>query len=344
MADLPARAAWSLGAIAGKRGRVLPYPLRRLLQALPLVLFIAVLNFFWLRLAPGDLADVMAGEAGAATPEYLAALRHQFGTDQPVALQFLAYLNRIAHLDLGWSFRYNESVLQLIVGRLPATALLMVGALVIALVFGCLAGTVAAVSRRRWIDVAVSILATLGFATPLFWLGLMLMVLFSAHLHWLPAGGIATPGVVTTGWAHIRDLAAHMVLPVFCLAAYYLAIYARLMRASVLEVSGLDFVRTARAKGVSRAATIRSHVVPNALLPIVTMTALQFGALFSGSVAIETVFSWPGLGQLALDAVASRDLNLLLGILFFSSVLVLVVNLSVDLAYGWFDPRIEVER
>ena len=324
--------------------RSLPYPVRRLLQAVPLVAVIAVMNFFWLRLAPGDLADVMAGEAGAATPEYLAALRHQFGTDQPLGLQFLAYLERIVHLDLGWSFRYNESVLQLIAGRLPATALLMISVLVIALVLGCLAGTIAAVSRHRWVDVAVSILATLGFATPLFWLGLMLMVLFSAHLHWLPAGGILTPGVAATGWAMLRDLAAHMVLPVFCLAAYYLAIYARLMRASVLEVSGLDFVRTARAKGLSRVATIRAHVVPNALLPIVTMTALQFGALFSGSVAIETVFSWPGLGQLALDAVASRDLNLLLGILFFSSVLVLAVNLIVDLAYGWFDPRIEVER
>jgi len=329
---------------ATRARRSLPYPVRRLLQAVPLVAVIAVMNFFWLRLAPGDLADVMAGEAGAATPEYLAALRHQFGTDQPLGLQFLAYLERIVHLDLGWSFRYNESVLQLIAGRLPATALLMISALVIALVLGCLAGTIAAVSRHRWVDVAVSILATLGFATPLFWLGLMLMVLFSAHLHWLPAGGILTPGVAASGWAMLRDLAAHMVLPVFCLAAYYLAIYARLMRASVLEVSGLDFVRTARAKGLSRVATIRAHVVPNALLPIVTMTALQFGALFSGSVAIETVFSWPGLGQLALDAVASRDLNLLLGILFFSSVLVLAVNLIVDLAYGWFDPRIEVER
>ncbi|ALL70274.1 Oligopeptide transport system permease protein OppB (plasmid) [Paraburkholderia caribensis MBA4] len=315
-----------------------------MLQALPLVALIAVLNFSWLRLAPGDLADVMAGEAGAATPEYLAALRHQFGTDQPVALQFLAYLNRIVHLDLGWSFRYNESVLHLIIGRLPATALLMVGALVIALLFGCVAGTVAAVSRHRWIDIAVSVLATLGFATPLFWLGLMLMVLFSAHLHWLPAGGMSTPGLVATGWARISDIGAHMVLPVFCLSAYYVAIYARLMRASVLEVAGLDFVRTARAKGVSRLVTIVSHVVPNALLPIVTMTALQFGTLFSGSVAIETVFSWPGLGQLALDAVSSRDLNLLLGILFFSSVLVLVVNLAADLAYGWFDPRIEVQR
>ncbi|MDR5836039.1 ABC transporter permease [Caballeronia sp. LZ034LL] len=321
-----------------------PYPLRRALQALPLVALIAVTNFFWLRLAPGDLADVIAGEAGAATPEYMAELRRQFGTDQPLAIQFVAYLKRLAHFDLGWSFRYNESVVHLILERLPATALLLVSALVIALVVGCAAGTLAAVSRWRTVDVVVSIISTLGFATPLFWLGLMLMVLFSAHLQWLPPGGMTTLGVRAHGWAYVRDVAAHMVMPVFCLAAYYLAIYARLMRASVLEVANLDFVRTARAKGVSRMRTVLSHVVPNALLPIVTMSALQFGTLLSGSVAIETVFTWPGLGQLALDAVSSRDLNLLLGILFISSLLVLAVNLLADLAYGWFDPRIEVQR
>jgi len=327
-----------------KRRRPWPYPLRRVCQALPLVVVIAITNFFWLRLAPGDLADVIAGEAGAATPEFMAELRRQFGTDQPLALQFVAYLKRLVHLDLGWSFRYNESVLHLILDRLPATALLLVSALLLALLIGCAAGTLAAVSRWRAVDIAVSVLATLGFATPLFWLGLMLMVLFSAHLHWLPSGGMATLGVDTHGWARVRDIAAHMAMPVFCLAAYYLAIYARLMRASVLEIVGHDFVRTARAKGASRFRTVVSHVVPNALLPIVTMTALQFGTLFSGSVAIETVFSWPGLGQLSLDAVSSRDLNLLLGILFVSSLLVLAVNLITDLVYGWFDPRIEVQR
>jgi peptide/nickel transport system permease protein len=331
---------------AGRRKlrRPWPYPLRRLLQALPLVVVIAITNFFWLRLAPGDLADVIAGEAGAATPEYMAELRRQFGTDQPLAIQFVAYLKRLAHFDLGWSFRYNESVVHLILERLPATALLLVSALVIALLVGCAAGTLAAVSRWRVVDIAVSVISTLGFATPLFWLGLMLMVLFSAHLHWLPSGGMTTLGVNAHGFAYLRDVAAHMVMPVFCLAAYYLAIYARLMRASVLEVAGLDFVRTARAKGVSRVRAVLSHVVPNALLPIVTMSALQFGTLLSGSVAIETVFSWPGLGQLALDAVSSRDLNLLLGILFISSLLVLAVNLLADLTYGWFDPRIEVQR
>ncbi|WP_250468082.1 ABC transporter permease [Caballeronia sp. GAFFF2] len=334
----------SIPRTSAKTRRPWPYPLRRACQALPLVAVIAIANFFWLRLAPGDLADVIAGEAGAATPEYMAELRRQFGTDQPLAMQFAAYVKRLAHLDLGWSFRYNESVLHLIGQRLPATALLLVSALVIALVVGCAAGTFAAVSRWRWVDVLVSVIATLGFATPLFWLGLMLMVLFSAHLHWLPSGGMTTLGATLHGWAFVRDVAAHMAMPVFCLSAYYLAIYARLMRASVLEVAGLDFVRTARAKGVSRWRAVVSHVVPNALLPIVTMTALQFGTLFSGSVAIETVFSWPGLGQLALDAVSSRDLNLLLGILFVSSLLVLAVNLFADLAYGWFDPRIEVER
>ena len=322
----------------------LRYPLRRFLQAIPLVVLIMVLNFFLLRLAPGDLADVMAGEAGAATPEYMASLRKEFGTDRPLATQFAAYAKRMSHFDLGWSFRYNRSVLQLILDRLPATGMLMGASLLLALFSGCALGTFSALARWRGFDLLVSTVSTIGFATPLFWLGLMLIVLFSAHLGWLPSGGMVTLGITQSGVSRLLDIGAHLVLPVTCLTLYYLAIYARLMRASVLEVRQLDFVRTARAKGLSPLATVTGHIVPNALLPIVTMTAVQFGALFSGSVAVETVFSWPGIGQLALDAVASRDLNLLLGILLFSSVLVLAVNLATDLVYPWFDPRAQVQR
>ncbi|KAF1042665.1 MAG: Dipeptide transport system permease protein DppB [Herbaspirillum frisingense] len=321
----------------------MPYSLRCLLQVVPVVLAIAVLNFFLLRLAPGDMADVMAGEAGAATPEYLAQLRSQFGLDQPVSTQFAGYLNKLLHFDLGWSFRNGQSVASLILERLPATALLMVLALAAAALIGCALGTVSGVTRWRWLDILISTLATIGFATPLFWLGLMLIVLFSVHLSWLPSSGMVTLGVPLAGWAYVADLTRHLALPVGCLTVYYIAIYARLMRTSVNEVSRLDFVRTARAKGLSGRATVTGHVIPNALLPIVTMTALQFGALFSGSVAIETVFGWPGLGQLALNAVTSRDLNLLLGILFMSSLFVLLVNLLTDLAYAWFDPRVELQ-
>lgn len=320
------------------------YAVRRAIRSVPIIVSLVVANFFWLRLAPGDIADVMAGQAGAATPSYVAALRHQFGLDQSLSVQFLDYVWNLLQLDLGWSFRYDQSVTTLILDRLPATAVLMLTALMLALISGCFVGAAAAVSRRRWVDTFVSIFSTLGFATPLFWLGLMLMVLFSAKLHWLPSGGMTTPGTDFSGADYIFDVVRHMVLPVFCLTVYYLAIYARLMRASMLEVARMDFVRTARAKGMSRLATIRSHVVPNALLPIVTMTGLQFGALFSGSVAVETVFGWPGIGQLALEAVSSRDFNLLLGILLFSSLVVLLANLVADITYRGFDPRIEIAR
>ncbi|SDV46499.1 ABC transporter permease [Chitinasiproducens palmae] len=319
------------------------YVLRRLLQVVPVVLAIAVLNFFLLRLAPGDMADVMAGEAGAATPEYLAQLRAQFGIDQPLGTQFASYIGKLLRLDLGWSFRNGQSVISLILERLPATALLMILSLALATAIGCALGTLAGATRWRWLDMTISTVATVGFATPLFWLGLMLIVLFSVRLGWLPSSGMVTLGVTQTGWTRVIDVARHLVLPAACLTVYYIAIYARLMRTSVSEVSRLDFVRTARAKGLTSGATLRGHIVPNALLPIVTMTALQFGALFSGSVAIETVFGWPGLGQLALSAVTSRDLNLLLGILFVSSLFVLLVNLLTDLVYAWFDPRVELK-
>lgn len=319
------------------------YLLRRVAQIVPVAVVIVVINFFLLRLAPGDMADVIAGQSGSASPEFLAQLRQQFGTDQPLAVQFAHYASRLAHLDLGYSFRYSQPVLHLILQRVPASAALMLSSLALALAIGCALGTVAALSKRRGIDILLSTVSMLGFATPLFWVGLMLIVVFSVKLGWLPSGGMHTLGVVQSGWTAFTDVVRHMLLPVFCLTLYYVAIYARLARSSVLEVNRLDFVRTARAKGASRTAVVFRHILPNALLSIVTMTALQFGALFSGSIAIETVFAWPGLGLLALDAVTTRDLNLLLGILFVSSLFVLIVNLLTDLLYARLDPRIEVQ-
>ncbi|QHJ01732.1 ABC transporter permease subunit [Xylophilus rhododendri] len=307
---------------------------------IPVALVIIVMNFFLLKAAPGDMADVIAGEAGAATPEFMAALRGQFGIDQPLPVQFGHYLRKIASLNLGWSFRANESVMHLIWGRLPATALLVVSALLVALVIGTSLGAWAALTRRRWVEPVVSLFTTIGFATPLFWVGLMLIVLFSVKLGWLPTGGLSDITIDLQGPAHWLDAARHLVLPGACLSLYYLAVYARLMRASVLEVDRLDFVRTATAKGLSRWRVVLRHIVPNAMLSIVTMTGLQFGALLAGSITIETVFAWPGLGQLALYAVTSRDVNLLLGILLFSSFFVMLVNLLTDLLYSRLDPRI----
>ncbi|QII84584.1 ABC transporter permease [Bordetella hinzii] len=319
------------------------YLLGRVVQVLPVTFLVIVMNFLLMKFMPGDLADIIAGEAGAATPAFMAQLRGQFGDDLPLARQFLAYVGKMLTLDLGWSFRYNTSVLQLIAERIPATLLLMVSALVISAVLGAWLGTVSAVTRRRWADQAISAVAALGLALPLFWLGLMGVVLFSVYLGWVPSSGMRDVARTASGWAALWDLLRHLALPVGCLCLHYTAIYIRLMRESVRDHALLDHVRTARAKGASRRRLVWRHIFPNALLPLVTMTGLQFGALLSGSVTVETVFAWPGLGQLALAVVTSRDVNLLLGILFIGSLFVVAVNLLTDLLYAVLDPRIEVQ-
>jgi peptide/nickel transport system permease protein len=321
----------------------LPYWARRLLQIIPVVFLVITINFFLLRLAPGDLADVMAGESGTYTVEFADQLREKFGLAQPVAKQYVAYLGKVLQLDLGWSHRNGQSVLTLVLGRLAATAELVVTALIMAGALGCVLGTAAALTRSKVADALISALSTAGFATPLFWLGLLLVVLFSVRLGWLPSSGRYSLGVELTGWAAFTDRLAHLVLPVTCLAAYYLAIYTRLMRAAVSEIRHHDYVRTARAKGASAGRTMLRHILPNAMLGMITLTGLQFGTLFSGSITIEAVFGWPGLGQLALSAVAARDYNLLLGILLVSSLFVLLVNIVTDLSYALLDPRVELK-
>lgn len=322
--------------------RSLPYWLRRLLQVVPVVILVITVNFFLLRLAPGDMATVMAGEAGAPSDDYIQQLRQAFGTDRPVLEQYLSYMGKALTFDLGWSFRNGQAVTGLILERLAGTGVLMITGLAIAILLGCTLGAIAGLTRRRGLDLFISTAATIGFATPLFWLGLMLIVLFSVNLGWLPASGMVTLGAANSGLAHVLDVVHHMVLPAACLAIYYMSIYARVMRASVKETCELDFVRTARAKGASRLRTALHHILPNSLLGMITLTGLQFGALFSGSITIETVFAWPGLGQLALSAIAARDFNLLLGILFVSSVFILLVNLLTDLSYALVDPRVEL--
>ncbi|MCW5625662.1 MAG: ABC transporter permease [Burkholderiales bacterium] len=322
--------------------RVLRYTLRRLAQAIPIVLGIAVFNFLLLQLAPGDAVDVLVGEAGGATPEYIAALKTRFGLDQPVPVQLGHYLWNVARLDLGYSFRHNQTVVQLILSRLPATLLLMVTAIIVAFASGIFLGVAAARRVNRPLDTIISVGALLAYATPIFWIGLMMILLFSVHLGWLPSTGLRTLGTDLGGIDLVLDVARHMILPTAALALFYLALYTRLMRASMLEVYGLDFITTARAKGVPERTVAYRHVLRNALLPMVTMLGLQVGSMLGGSVLVETVFGWPGLGRLAFEAVFQRDHNLLLGILLLSSGLVVMVNIVVDLLYAVLDPRIEV--
>lgn len=324
------------------RSRVLVFLRRRLLQVVPVILGIALLNFLILQLAPGDVVDVLAGEAGAATPETMAQLRASFGLDQPVWLQLVHYLGNIATLDLGFSYRQNLPVFDLILQRLPATLLLMALAMTLALALGVAFGVISAVWVHRWPDRLISMTALVAYAMPTFWLGLMAIVLFSARLGWLPSGGMIDIGAGHRGFAYVLDVARHAIMPTCTLATFYLAVYARLVRTAMLELDGADFVRTARAKGAGEVRVTLAHALRNALLPLVTMAGYQVGSLLSGAVLVESVFSWPGLGRLAFESVLARDFNLLLGILLLSSLLVTVVNILVDLLYAAIDPRVSI--
>lgn len=314
----------------------------RLLLAIPVVLGIVVLNFFLIHLAPGDAASVLAGESGAASPEYMEQLRHKFGLDQPLATQFGVYLLNMLHLDLGYSFRNDSPVGSLIVDRLWPTGLLMLTAFAAALMIGTLLGLVAATGRNSWRDAVISLVSLVAYATPGFWLGLMMIVVFAIRLGWLPTSGYDTVGADNEGWDEVWDVGRHLVMPAVALALFYLAVYARVMRAAVLEQVGMDYVTTARAKGQTEARVMTGHVLRNALLPVVTMAGVQAGNLIGGSIVVETVFGWPGVGTLAFNALQSRDLNLLLGIFFISACLVVVINLAVDLVYVCLDPRMEL--
>jgi peptide/nickel transport system permease protein len=315
---------------------------RRLALAIPTILTIVVLNFGLVHLAPGDAADVLAGEAGSATPQYMAQLRHNFGLDQPLYVQLVDYLKHVLTLDLGYSFRHGMSVSELIVSRLGPTLLLMLTVLLVSVGLGVLLGAIAARNLNRWRDNVISLVAVLAYATPVFWAGLMLIVLFSVKLGWFPTSGMEEVAAFKEGWARVVDIAHHLVLPAVTLTLFYLALYARLMRASVLDQYAMDYVTTARAKGLTERQIARRHVLRNAALPVVTMAGVQVGALLGGAVVVETVFAWPGLGFLAYESLFARDINLLLGIFFISGCLVVVVNLAVDLLYSLLDPRIEL--
>ena len=315
---------------------------RTAVQAVPTVIGIVVLNFLLLQLAPGDAADVMAGEAGAATEETMRMMRERFGLDLSVLEQLLNYLGGLAQGSLGFSPRYNLPVATLIAQRLPGTLGLMVTALAIALIIGVALGAVMALNAGRPLERILSIASLVFYSVPGFWIGLMLIVLFSVNLGWLPSGGAETIGAGLTGWAAIIDRLRHMVLPATSLALFYVAIYARLARAAVLEVASQDFVRTASAKGLTPATIAVRHILRNALLPVTTLAGMHFGGALGGAVVVETVYSLPGLGRLAFEAVMRRDFNVLLGVLLLSSLLVIFVNMAVDLIQAWLDPRIEV--
>src|SRR5579864_3288629 len=306
------------------RGVVLNYVARRLLAAVPTLLGVSVVVFMMVRLLPGDPARMVAGLL--ASEQDVDNIRHQLGLDQPAPMQFLEFLARLGHLDLGTSVRTGQPVTYEILARLPWTAELAATSIAAAAAIGIGCGMVAALYHNQRLDALISALMLFGISMPVYWFGLMLIVVFAIKLQWLPAAGSQDPGA----W----------ILPTLTLAAFSVALIARMTRSTMLEVLRADYVRTARAKGQLERAVIYGHALRNAMLPIVTVVGHQFGTLLGGAVLTETVFGWPGMGQLLVDALFARDYPVVQGIVLTFSALFILVNLAVDVLYGLIDPRI----
>ncbi|MEL6743956.1 MAG: ABC transporter permease [Pseudomonadota bacterium] len=311
----------------------------RIFYAVVLLMAVLVLNFSMMYLAPGDIADTIAQASGGATEEMMDQIRADYGLDQPFIVQLFSYVAKVATFDLGYSFFYNQPVTTLIFEKLPATLLLVITAQLLALVVGVLLGVFSARNPKGLASYVVTFVALFGYAAPVFWTGILLLIAFSLKVPIFPVAGMMD--VTAEGWfAQTLSVARHMTLPTITLASIFLALYSRLCRASMLEVLGSDYIRTAKAKGLSEREVVLKHALKNSLSPVITLAGLQFSAVVSGAVLVEAVFSWPGLGTLALQSIIARDTPTILGILFFSALVVIVGNLLTDLALRLVDPRV----
>ncbi|MFC0530286.1 ABC transporter permease [Phytohabitans kaempferiae] len=300
---------------------------RRLVIAVPTLLGVAVVSFLLMRLIPGDPARVLAGPD--ATADDIELIRRQFGFDKPVLTQFLEYMGRLATGDLGRSARTGDSVLTEIVARLPYTVMLAVLATALAVVVGCTLGVLAAVRREGLADLILSGLSVFGVSMPVYWVGLLLVILFSVNLGWLPAAGAES-------WQGY-------ILPTVTLSFFTIGFISRQMRSAMVETLEMDFIRTVRAKGVGRWAVILRHAVRNAALPVVTVIGLQFGQLLGGAVITETIFAWPGIGRLLVESIGARDFTTVQGAILIFAVALILVNLLTDILYAYIDPRIRYD-
>jgi len=314
--------------------------MRRSVQAMLVVVCVVVINFALIRAAPGDPATILAGEAGAVDAGFVERIRQDYGLDQPVLVQLGIYMRQLLRFELGSSYRENRPVKDIVLEKLPATLLLTLSAFLFSVLLGVSLGVAAARRAGTVVDALITAGALVFFAMPLFWIGLLAIVLFSLHLGWLPPYGMGTIGADLHGWRAWMDTARHLLMPALTLGLFYVAIYARVTRAAALEVLEQDFVKMARAKGAPEGRVWRRHILRNAMLPVITFVSLQAGHVLGGSVIVETVFAWPGIGRLAFDALFQRDYNVLLAIFFVSAVMVVAFNLVADLLYSLADPRI----
>jgi peptide/nickel transport system permease protein len=304
--------------------------LTRLVLTVPVVWLVVSLVFLLIHLVPGDPILQMLGDG--ATPADLTALRHQYGLDQPLGTQYLHYWAGVLHGDLGISIRLHATVASLIAARYPFTLALTMTALGLGLALALPAGILAAVNRGRWLDQVLSVVSLFGLSVPGLALGPVLILVFSIRLGWLPVSGANAGGTRSIEWQYL-------VLPSIAMGASLAAILTRMVRTAMLEELGQDYIRTARAKGLSESAVVCRHALPNALVPIVTLVGLQFGALLAGAIVTETIFSWPGLGRLTVSAISNRDYALVQGCLLSIGLTYVLVNLLTDVVYRWVNPR-----
>jgi len=301
---------------------------------------VLVLNFSMMHMAPGDVADTISQSMGGADKEILDQIRADYGLDRPFLVQLGSYIGNVLSFDLGFSYFYNRPVTELILQRLPATLLLVFTAQALALIIGVVLGVISARRPNGLTSHFVTLLALFGYSAPVFWTGILLLIGFSLNVQWFPVAGMRDVTISGNFWVHCVDVARHLVLPVITLGSIFLALYSRLCRATMLEVLGSDYIRTAKAKGLHDRDVVYKHALKNSLSPVITLAGLQFSAVISGAVLVEAVFSWPGLGTLAFQSIIARDTPTILGILFFSALVVIVGNLLTDLILRLIDPRI----
>ena len=335
---------------------MLTYILRRLAILVPTLLCISLLVFLMIYLVPGDPAQVMLGER--ANAETLAALRKEMGLDQPWYVQFGRFFGGLMQGDLGRSIRTHERISTEILQRFPATCELTFTSMILATVGGTLAGMLAAARRARFLDYLSMAVSTAGISIPIFWLGLMLMLLLAVYLPVFPISGRISPhifveprsnfylldAILANSWRGLADAMWHLVLPAITLSTVPMAVIARMTRASLLEVLGEDYIRTARSKGLSAGVVLIRHAIKNAYIPSLTVLALQFGYLLGGAILTETIFAWPGLGRWLFLAVQARDFRAVQGGVLFLATLFILINLAADVLYAWLDPRIKYSK
>lgn len=318
---------------------MMKYLLSRLAWAFPVVVAVLALNFVIIHVVPGDPIQALVGDF-PTPPGYVEQIRKEFGLDQPLLTQFGIYFSNLLQGNLGYSFANRQDVLLLVLSKAKLTLLLMIPALFFAAIAGVVMAMAAAPRAESSVDSAITALSLFGYSVPIFWFGQILVIVFAIQLGWLPAQGMVTLRESYTGWAAVADIAWHMILPVFAITIYYMAMVSRVARASAVQALADDFVMTARAKGLTQRRVLWRHVLPNALVPVVTVIGYNIGNSLTGAILVETVFAWPGLGNLFITSISNRDYPVIQGIFLFASIAVILANIATDIICAAIDPRI----